>query len=253
MKKSNVKTQFAINFNIADFDDNIIIIINSFLDKHPNRYKSEKFKAEFLNLEDFNNINFYEILYDVMKEFSDFNIFDFFNNNYILPLNEKQKQDAINYYSIRNNIFLRILIECKINDDEISYLDKHVEKFVKINLENVVQIDIDLDYFFLNLLGYKDKGKQFILKNLDYFKYFVIDYKELKDSLDIFGKIAFDKEFFLMNSDEIIIIRQILNNMVKRKFFHGLQLLSINLTFACLMLEGRIWKSIVLNFTNEQI
>ncbi len=125
--------------------------------------------------------------------------------------------------------------------------------FVKLNLENVVQIDIDLDLFFLNLLGYKDKAKQFILKNLDYFKNFVKDYKELRDALEIFGKMAFDKEFFLMNNDDLIIIRQILNNMAKRKFFHGFQLLSINQTFACLMLEGRIWKSIILNFSNQQI
>lgn len=211
---------------------------------------------EFLQSKESNSVqisSLYENLYDVIKEFPEFCLFDFFTNNYSLPLNEKQKQEAINYYSIRNNIFLRILIECKINDDEIFYLDKHIDLFIKINLENVIQIDIDLDLFFLNLLGYKEKAKQFILKNLDYFKNFVEDYKELKDALEIFGKIAFDKEFCLMSTEDLIIIRQILNNMAKRKFFHGFQLLSINLTFACLMLEGRIWKSIILNFTNEQI
>lgn len=102
------------------------------------------------------------------------------------------------------------------------------------------------------MLGYKEKGKHFILKNLDYFKNLVRDYKEF-DAINFFGKIVFDKEFCLMNLDELIVIRQILNNMAKRKFFHGFQLLSVNLTFSCLMLEGRIWKSIILNFSNEQV
>lgn len=256
MRKSKFRTSYVLNFNIANFDENIPIIINTFLDKYHNSFKVEKFRTEILHAKEMKNEeppSYYEYLYDVIKEFADFNIFDFFTTNYILPLTEKQKQEATNYYSIRNNIFLRILIECKINDDEISYLDKHIDTFVKLNLENVVQIDIDIDLFFLNLLGYKDKGKQFILKNLDYFKNFIKDCKELKDAIEIFGKIAFDKEFCVMKTDDIIIIRHILNNMAKRKFFHGIQLLSTNLTFACLMLEGRLWKYIILNFSNEQI
>ena len=165
---------------------------------------------------------------------------------------DKQKKELKLFYSQRNNIFLRILIEFVINYEEISFLEKHVDDFVKINLENLVQIDIDLDLFFLNLLGFKDKSKNFILKNLDYFKNFVKDFKEL-DAFNVFGKIIFDKEFCLMNTEEIIVTRQIINNMARRNFYHGFQLLTINLTFACLMLEGRIWKSIILNFSNEQI
>ena len=80
------------------------------------------------------------------------------------------------YYILRNNIFIKILIQCKINDEEISYLDRHVDNFIKLNLENFTQIEIDIDYFFLSLLGYKEKSKHLLVKNKDYFKNLVKDY-----------------------------------------------------------------------------
>ena len=71
--------------------------------------------------------------------------------------------------------------------------------------------------------------------------------------MEVFSNLVFDKEFTIMTKEEIIIIRQIINNMANRKFFLGLNLLATNLTFSCLMLEGRIWKSIILNFSEDQI
>jgi hypothetical protein len=82
------------------------------------------------------------------------------------------------FYNQRNNLFLRILILVKkYSKKEKEYYYKQIDSFIKANNENLVDIQIDVDYFFLSKLGYFTKGRNLLVKHNEYFKNLVKEYK----------------------------------------------------------------------------
>jgi len=125
------------------------------------------------------------------------------------------------YYVERNNLFIKILIAVKqFAQKGKDYFNKHIDSFLKINTENAVEIELDVDYFFLNILGYRSKAKSMLLKHNEYFKNLIKEYKYV-DPLTFFNEIYEIKQDF--SEEDYIIFRVILKNVAKRKFYSGLK------------------------------
>jgi hypothetical protein len=158
---------------------------------------------------------------------------------------------------------LNLLIEGHLDHNEpifsdLSFLRPHIETYKNILCErdNSISIEIDVDVFILTFFGYKDKAKSIMVKYYDYFKNFI---KEFSDN-DNLAKLIFenldiisDKDFESLNNEELIVLRKILNNCVKRKFMRGLEYLSEDEKFCCCMTEGRIWMNLMKSFTPQFI
>ncbi len=204
-----------------------------------------------------------------MKEFpSDFNIFDYINCDFYTEDKGHSLSIRKKYLVMRNNIFLRLLLEAHflfLEKDNVlgnlDYLRQPIEFFKNClcERENDVNIEIDVEVFFLSVMGYKDKAMAIMVKFNDYFKNFTKDFISPQVT-DINPKKVFEncdklssKRFQDLQHDEIVILRKIINNCALRKFYTGFRYLCPFDTFCWCMTEGRIWKSIAKNMMHCEI
>lgn len=85
------------------------------------------------------------------------------------------------FYIQRNNLFIQILILIrKYTMKEKEYFYRQIDSFIKINNENILVIELDVDFFFLSLLGFHHKAKSLLIKNNEYFKNFIKEYRYIE-------------------------------------------------------------------------
>ena len=267
---------------IVYFESNISLINTFFFAFYHNKSKIYKYKEKYKNL--FTN-NYLDILF-TMKEFPDFNIFDYLNLN-LEPSESKKRENKLMIIT-RNNIILNLLIiatEIHLHEEEgiihfpriekkktypyflvtensllfndLSFLNKTIEQFKNIILEeeNKYEIEYDVEILFLSLLGYKNTAKIIKQKFYDYFKIFMDECDFIDDfNLDTFLTNTIEKKYFeSLTQSEIIVFRKILNNAARRKFYYGFELILQNVEFCYITSEGRIWKNIGKKMTEEQV
>ena len=267
---------------IVYFESNISLINTFFFTFYHNKSKIHKFKEKYKNL--FTN-NYVDILF-TMKEFPDFNIFDYLNLH--LENSESKKRENKLMIITRNNIILNLLViatEIHLHEEEglihfpriekkktypyfiitensflfndLSFLNSTIEQFKNIILEeeNIYNIEYDVEILFLSLLGYKNTSKIIKQKYYDYFKTFMEECDFIDDfNLDTFLTNTIEKKYFeSLTQSEIIVFRKILNNAARRKFYYGFELILQNVEFCYITSEGRIWKNIGKKMNEEQV
>jgi hypothetical protein len=207
----------------------------------------------------------------LIKFFPDFNIFDYLSIDLSgFQNDEKQKNEKKQMIIIRNNFFLGILLKAmqmsstESNEEkqisDVSFLKHSTDTFKNIicEKENQLEIELDVEVFFLFMAGWDTRAKVLVVKFLDYFKNFIKDFKSDQEQFQsrmLFENLGrtLQKDFEEMSLDEVIILRKIINNTVIRKFFQGIEFLSSDQNYCYLMAEGRIWVSIIKHFPAEQV
>ncbi len=207
----------------------------------------------------------------LIKDYPDFNLFDYVNCEFTLKNMEGNKSRMIKkrQLTLRNNLFLRILIEAthflgETNEryqsifEDITFIMPHIEAFKNILCEQDKSdsIEVDVEVFFLTILGYKDKAKTIVVKFYDYFKKFIRDFSEsdagAKSTFENL-ELIMEKSYDEMSDKELIVIRKIINNIAKRKFYRGLEFLSESDVICYCMSEGRIWRTIIKYIESQQM
>ncbi len=207
----------------------------------------------------------------MIKDYPDFNLFDYVNCEFTLKNMDDNKSKIFKkrQLTLRNNLFLRILVEAthflsETNEryqsifEDLSFLMPHIEAFKNILCEQDKSdsIEVDVEVFFLTILGFKDKAKTIVVKFYDYFKKFIRDFSESDaGAKTIFENLdqIIEKSYEDMTDKELIVIRKILNNLAKRKFFRGLEFLSESEVLCFCLSEGRIWRTIIKYLQSEQM
>lgn len=255
-KKINSVTDLE---NIAN---NISIIVNYFLDNYPNQERVQVFFGRYGS---FLSKNFIDVLL-IMREFSDFSIFDFLqiSTAYNETLSQKEIEDKRKMICIRNNILLSILIiakELEVCEKEgeidfeqkeplffdLRFLNPFIEKFKNLIIENdnKFQVSYEVEVFFFAILGFKDKSRIIKQKFNQYFKDFLVNCGVNKLNFNDFLSITMEKAKFCEYKDEeIVILRKILNNAAIRDFYYGLEFLMKDTEYCFILSEGRIWKNL---------
>lgn len=261
--------------SLAGLEENIGEITSKYYSKIENHDKIDIFREKYQKLL---NGKYVDLLLTI-KEFPDFNLFDYISpdssglHSDQLKHKEERKKNII----LRNNIFLRLLVEAyeararenldvneyENGDDEkvfqdFGFLRSHIESFKNVlcERENSIHLEIDVEVFFLSILGYKDKAKSLIVKFYDYFKTFMKTFNENDNMASgIFNnlEVLLTKGFHSLKTEEIIVLRKIIDNCIKRRFYSGIQFLCSDSNFCFLLAEGRLWKSIIKHFDRETI
>jgi hypothetical protein len=263
-KKINKKSFMNI-INLEGVEENINLIRTKYFEKGENLLKAEEFREKYHK---FLNGGYLDLLL-LMKEYPDFNIFDYINADMSLYHDEGTKTKLMRKKMLtqQNNLFLRVLIEASqfYNNyknnmilDDMSFLKPHIDIFKNMMCEREKSdtLEIDVEVFFLSILGYKEKAKTIVVKFYDYFKKFMRDFSDS----DFQTKIIFenldtisDKDYIDLSDTELIVLRKIINNCIKRKFYRGIEFLCQNEIFCLVMTEGRIWKSVIKYLSTIQI
>src|SRR5690606_17964555 len=113
---------------------------------------------------------------------------------------------------------------------------------------------IEVDYFLLTVFGYRDKAKGLLVKHNEHFKNILknLNFKE-HDSISFFSKLNIERDINHQTIEEIVIFRKLLNNIIARKFSAGIiHLLSFEIIFL-LLIEGRLWKTMILELQKADI
>ena len=239
---------------------NISLLASYFKSIYPDQIKIKRFNEEFKD----KNIEGYEEILLLMKEFSDFNIFDYLNissgNTFFLT---KEKQEEINKNICkRNNIILSLLIEheyLKEKEDKgiivyrknmkmfqrTEYLFPLLENFKTILIHlNHNEISIEVEVLIFALLDYYEYAEFLYKCHIKYFNEFLTNIG-LKDyDFNKFLKIINNQDFDNLEKEEILIFRKIINSMAERDFFLGLDRIVTNDKLCKLANEGRLWKNI---------
>ena len=239
---------------------NISILASYFKSIYPDQARIKKFNEEFKN----KNIEGYEEILLLMREFKDFNIFDYLSvssvNSFFLT-KEKQEERNKNICK-RNNIILSLLIEH-------DYLREKEEKGIIVYRKNMKMFNSSqflfplLENFKTILMHLSDNENAFevellIFCLLDYYEYALFVYqshvKYFHDFLSRIGlgdydfnkflKIINTQDFENLGKEEILIFRKIINSMAERDFFLGLDKIITNDKLCKLTTEGRLWKNI---------
>ena len=239
---------------------NISILASYFKSIYPDQLRMKKFNDEFKD----KKIEGYEEILLLMKEFPDFNIFDYLNiysGNTFFLTKEKQEERNKNICK-RNNIILSLLIEHEYlkekEDKGILEYRKNMKMFQRTEflfplLENFKTILIHLNQ---NEIAFEVEVLIFAL--LDYYEYAEFVYKchikyfqellyeiGLKDyDFNKFLKIINNQDFDNLEKEEILIFRKIINSMAERDFFLGIDRIVTNEKLCKLANEGRLWKTI---------
>jgi hypothetical protein len=242
---------------------NISILASYFKSIYPDQARIKKFNEEFKN----KNIEGYEEILLLMREFKDFNIFDYLSvssvNSFFLT-KEKQEERNKNICK-RNNIVLSLLIEH-------DYLREKEEKGIIVYRKNMKMFNSSqflfplLENFKTILMHLSDNENAFevellIFCLLDYYEYALFVYqshvKYFHDFLNKIGlgdydfnkflKIINTQDFENLGKEEILIFRKIINSMAERDFFLGLDRIMTNEKLCKLANEGRLWKNIANN------
>ena len=248
--------------DIEMISDNITLITSYFFQNYPDQSKVESFVDKYSI---WLGGGYLDILL-TMKEFRDFNIFDYINitSNYNENMSENEKKDRKQMITIRNNIILSTIVvareleECERNGEidfeqsepifnDLRFLSSMVEKFKNLIVErdNVFEVDYDVELLFFALLGFKDKSRIIKQKFNFYFKNLEIDLGLNTANFNDFLNITVEKnKFYELSDEEILIYRRILNDAAKRDFYYGIEFLMRNQEFCFLLSEGRIWKNL---------
>jgi hypothetical protein len=261
------KKSFLNMMSLEGIEENIDLIRGKYFEKTEHLLKAEEFREKFHKLL---NGGYLDLLL-LMKEFPDFNIFDYINTDMSLYHDEGPKAKLMRKKMLlqRNNLFLRVLIEAshiyanttdkiRMMLEDMVFLKPHIEIFKNIicDREKSDTLEIDVEVFFMSILGYKDKSKTIVVKFYDYFKKFMREFsdtdshtKSIFENLDLIS----DKDYLDLTDTELIVLRKIINNCIKRKFYRGIEFLCENEIFCLVMTEGRIWKSIIKYLPTSQI
>ena len=248
--------------DIEMISDNITLITSYFFQNYPDQTKVEQFVDKYSV---WLGGGYLDILL-AMKEFREFNIFDYINitTTYNEKLSENELKHRKQMITIRNNIVLSTIVvareleECERNGEidfeqnepifnDLRFLSSMVEKFKNLIVErdNVFDVDYDVELLFFALLGFKDKSRIIKQKFNSYFKNLEIDLGLSSVNLNDFLNVTVEKgKFYELNDEEILIYRRILNDAAKRDFYYGIEFLMRNQEFCFLLSEGRIWKNI---------
>ena len=248
--------------DIEMISDNITLITSYFFQNYPDQKKVESFVDKYSI---WLGGGYLDILL-TMKEFKDFNIFDYINvtSNYNDNMSDNDKNYRKQMITIRNNIILSTIVvareleECERNGEidfeqsepifnDLRFLNFMVEKFKNLIVErdNVFDVDYDVELLFFALLGFKDKSRIIKQKFNYYFKNLEIDLGLNILNFNDFLNITVEKsKFYELNDEEILVYRRILNDAAKRDFYYGIEFLMRNQEFCFLLSEGRIWKNI---------
>ena len=251
--------------NVGDIEmisDNITLITSYFFQNYPDQLKVEQFVDKYSI---WLGGGYLDILL-TMKEFRDFNIFDYINitTTYNDKLTENELKHKKQIITIRNNIVLSTIVvareleECERNGEidfeqnepifnDLRFLSSMVEKFKNLIIErdNVFDVDYDVELLFFALLGFKDKSRIIKQKFNSYFKSLENDLSLSSVNFNDFLNVTVEKgKFYELSDEEILIYRRILNDAAKRDFYYGIEFLMRNQEFCFLLSEGRIWKNI---------
>ncbi len=239
---------------------NISIIASYFKSTYPDQLRVKKFNDEFKG----KNIEGYEEILLLMKEFKDFNIFDYLNiysGNTFFLTKEKQEERNKNICK-RNNIILSLLIEHEYLKEKeekglvvyrknmkmfqrTEYLFPLLENFKTTLIHlNHNEISIEVELLIFVLLDYNEYS-EFVYKcHIKYFNEFLVNIG-LKDyDFNKFLKIINNQDFDNLEKEEILIFRKIINSMAERDFFLGIDRIVTNEKLSKLANEGRLWKTI---------
>ena len=248
--------------DIEMISDNITLITSYFFQNYPDQLKVEQFVDKYSV---WLGGGYLDILL-TMKEFRDFNIFDYINitTTYNDKLTENELKHKKQIITIRNNIVLSTIVvareleECERNGEidfeqnepifnDLRFLSSMVEKFKNLIVErdNVFDVDYDVELLFFALLGFKDKSRIIKQKFNSYFKSLENDLSLSSVNFNDFLNVTVEKgKFYELSDEEILIYRRILNDAAKRDFYYGIEFLMRNQEFCFLLSEGRIWKNI---------
>ena len=259
------KSEFFIGQKI-DMDlicINISLLASYFKSVYPDQMKVKKFNDEFKD----KNIEGYEEILLLMKEFKDFNIFDYLSissvNTFFL---NKEKQEERNKNIIkRNNIILSLLIEheyLKEKEDKGLLVYKNNMKmfqrteFLLPLLENfktilihlkLNEISIEVEVLIFALLDYYEYAQLIYKCHVKYFESLLKKIGLANYDFNKFLKIINNQDIDNIEKEDILIFRKILNSMAERDFFLGLDRVMTNDKLSKLANEGRLWKNIANN------
>ena len=248
---------------------NISILAAYFKSIYPDQIRIKKFNDEYKT----KNIEGYEEILLLMKEFKDFNIFDYLNiysGNTFFLTKEKQEERNKNLCK-RNNIILSLLIEHEYlkekEDKGIIEYKKNIKMFqrtefllpllehfktILIHL-NHNEIALEVEVLIFALLDYYEYAESIYKYHDKYFNELLIKIG-LKDyDFNKFLKIINNNDFDNLEKEEILIFRKIINSMAERDFFLGIDRIVKNEKLCKLVSEGRIWKTIGNNMESYDI
>ena len=239
---------------------NISILASYFKSIYPDQARIKKFNDEYKD----KNIEGYEEILLLMREFSDFNIFDYLSvssGNTFFVSKEKQEERIKNICK-RNNIVLSLLIENEyLKEKEAKGLivyRKNIKMFQRTEylfplLENFKTILIHLtdneiayevEILILTLLDFNEYAEFIYQCHIKYFNDF-LDRIGIKNyDFRIFLKMINEQDFDNFNKEEILIIRKTINSMAERDFFLGLYKIITHEKLCKYSTEGRLWKTI---------
>ena len=238
---------------------NISILASYFKSIYPDQIRIKKFNDEFKD----KNIEGYEEILLLMKEFKDFNIFDYLSvssgNTFFLS-KEKQEERIKNIWK-RNNIVLSLLIEHeylkeKENNGIIEYSKNkkifQTTEFLFPLLENFKtilihlsdnEISFEVEVLILSLLDYNEYAQFIYYSHTKYFNDFLNKIGIKNYNFTKFLKIINEQEFDNLSKEEILIFRKIINSMAERDFYLGLDKIITNEKLCKFSSEGRLWKT----------
>ena len=242
---------------------NISILASYFKSIYPDQESIKNFNDKFKD----KNIEGYEEILLLMKEFRDFNIFNYLSissaNTFFLT---KEKQEERNKnITKRNNIILSLLIEheyLKEKEDrgELEY-PNHVKMFDETQfllplLENFKtilvhlnhnEISFEVEVLIFALLDYYDYAHFIYNCNIRYFNDFLKKIGLPDYDFNKFLKTVNNQDEENFKKEEILIFRKIINSMAERDFYLGLDRVMTNEKLCKLANEGRLWKNIANN------
>jgi competence CoiA-like predicted nuclease len=161
------------------------------------------------------------LLIKVLQEFEDFSFFDAISSTDYLIEDEKKKRFLID----RNNFFLRVLMSFEELNFKIHDL---VNTFVMRYTENIPEIEVD--FFFLCFLEYKDISEALEIRHNEYFRSLMsaYSYEEGKRFLKNYNPKAYllkndenNISSFSINEIEANFVKNVLFSCIRRGFFEG--------------------------------
>lgn len=213
LQKLNINPIFLFE-NIKDSINALIVL---FLEKHSNQDRVRQFRKEN------NDLNGACSLMKLIEEFEDFSFFDLISSSEYLALeDEKRKKFIIE----RNNFFLKVLFNIEENNYRV---DDLVNQFVMRNTETISEIEVD--YFFLCFLEYKDKSEALEIRHNEYFRSLLstCSFDEGKRFYKLFNPRSYlarnsggDNTTFSISEVEYNFVKLVIFSCIRRGFYEGI-------------------------------
>ena len=239
---------------------NISILASYFKSLYPDQIRIKKFNEIYKD----KNIEGYEEILLLIKEFKDFNIFDYLSvssGNTIFMSKEKQEERIKNICK-RNNIILSLLIEheyLKEKEDKgiisykkngkifntIEFLLPLLENFKTILIHlNDNEIAFEVEVLIFSLLDLNEYAEFIYQSHTNYFNDFLSKIGLKNYNFAKFLEIINEQDFDNLSKEEILIFRKTINSMAERDFFLGLDKIISHDKLCKFSSEGRLWKTI---------